>query len=90
MTEITLFKDGKVHYFETVKEASEYLKRDQSSVSNAIRRHNKCNGWLVCRGYVKFENAEVVKPVFRAKDLPMNKTELEYYGYRVRRRKNEI
>lgn len=86
MTEITLLKDGKVHYCETVKEASEYLKRDQSSVSKAMLRHGKCNGWLVYRGRVKFGNAEVVKPVFRAKDLPMNKTELEYYGYRVRRK----
>lgn len=86
MTEITLFKDGKVHYFETVKEASEYLKRDQSTVSKAIQRRTKCNGWLVYRGHVKFENAEVVKKVFRAKDLPMNKTELEYYGYRARKR----
>lgn len=87
MKEITLFKDGKVRYFESEKEASEYLKRDQSSVSKAILRHGKCNGWLVYRGHAKSENAEVVKPIFRAKDLPMNKTELEYYGYRARRRR---
>ena len=85
MTEITLFKDNMVHYFESVKEASKYLKRDSSSVSKAMIRGNKCNGWRVYKGYVKFEKAEVIQPVFRARDLPMNKTELEYYGYIGRR-----
>lgn len=84
MTAITLFKDNIVHYFESVKDASKYLKRDQTSVSNAIKRGNRCNGWRVYKGYVKFEKAEVIQPIFRAGDLPMNKTELEYYGYRGR------
>lgn len=46
---VILSRDGVSMTFNSVKEASEFLKTDRDNITRAIRKNQKCKGWI-CKG----------------------------------------
>lgn len=48
-TKVILSKDDVSMVFNSAKEASEFLKTDRDNITRAIRKNQKCRGWI-CKG----------------------------------------
>ena len=48
-TKVILSKDNESKVFNSAKEASEFLKTDRDNITRAIRKNQRCKGWI-CKG----------------------------------------